>query len=387
MLLTDFAARTESIPRDHKSIPDLWPVAIDYGFSAVKGFAPNKYFCFPNCAVKLDSYQAVTEADEKNIILEDAEGLWIIGEKAHQILSSSGVMNYESDLYNRNRYFTAVFRALLKAGLGFALSGNHLRKYHDETVVLQTGLPPEYMSGDDFQMLKDSIAGDYDFCLTFGKKQKRQISFTIKPEHIFIMAQPMGSLFSVIMDDKAKQSSTDLQILSSNTLILDPGFKTLDLYEIMSGMFKGSRTFESLGMLEIYRRTILECQKTDHVKMSVSGMQKALLQGYMQAFDYQTLSSKKIDFSERLFANTNAVCEEALHKVFSIYNYLQDHNYLVVTGGTGNAWFPYIKDTLSQMDGLTVLPANVKDPALSMVYSNVRGYYYYLIRMLLNSRR
>lgn len=386
MQLTDYAAKTENIFRENKSIPDLWPIAIDFGYSAVKGFSPNKVFCFPNCAIKMNSYNSLMEPSEKDIVLEDSDGIWIIGEKAHEMISSETAHNYENELYARNRYLTPLFKALIKVGLGIAVTGNRYHKYHGETIILQTGLPPEYMEPDDMDMLKESLIGDYDFDLRFGRGSKKHYHFSISSMNVSIIPQPMGSLFSTIMDAQALQSDSDLKILSSNTLVLDPGFKTLDIYDISAGIFHGSQTFESLGMHEIFSRTAAEFKQTYRSSITVSSMQRAIRKGFISAYDKKAMSRKNIDFSDILQKHTDAVCDEAIEKLLSLYNFLQEYDYLIVTGGTGNVWFPRIEKKFSNMDGLIILPANIKDPSLSTTYSNVRGYYLYLVGMLSNRR-
>ena len=148
MLLSDYATKTEIMNRVMATVPDLWPIGIDYGFSSVKGISPNKIFCYPNCAVPTTSFSTLLDCTEHDILLKDAEGLWIIGEKAHDIISPENAMNYESEMYERNRYFSPVFRALMKVGLGIALQSNYCRKYNGEPIMIQTGLPPEYKELD-----------------------------------------------------------------------------------------------------------------------------------------------------------------------------------------------------------------------------------------------
>ena len=53
--------------------------------------------------------------------------------------------------------------------------------------------------------------------------------------------------------------------------------------------------------------------------------------------------------------------------------------YLVVTGGTGEAWWYMIKDEFKGLKTLTVLSGN-ENSELPFTFSNVRGYYFYLYR-------
>ena len=58
---------------------------------------------------------------------------------------------------------------------------------------------------------------------------------------------------------------------------------------------------------------------------------------------------------------------------------LLDMDYLVVTGGTGEAWWHMIKDEFKGLKSLTVLSGN-ENSDLPFTFSNVRGYYFYLYR-------
>lgn len=386
MILTDYATRTELQPRKNLSVDGLWTIGLDYGFSGIKGFAPNKVFCFPNCAIKTDENNPLLDTTDNDIIVSDDTGTWIIGERAHEIISPTNAMNYESEMYERNRYFSPFFGALMKAGIGIALMSNQIGKYHGEPIMIQTGLPPKFRM-QDTEMLIDALSGDYDFDLKIGKGSVMHFRFLIPKENIFVIDQPMGSLISTVTDNNGLQSQADYQILKSNTLIFDPGFKTLDIYDISAGTFNDSNTFDTLGMHEIFRRTVDELHKKYGTNISVANMQTALRRGYVKSFDRRKLGSQKIAFDQMLADKTKEVCMDAIQKLLSIYDYLQNHDYFVITGGTGNAWYPIIEEYFKNMETLTILCANKNDVSLSNTYSNVRGYYLYLVGKLLRRRR
>lgn len=388
MSVSEYMTKTQTIAWKNKTVPDTWPVAIDYGFSGVKMFAPNKVACFPNCAVKVDSFDDVLYTSETDIILRDGDGCWVIGEKAHEIISSTNAMNYESEMYGRNRYFSPIFRALMKVGLGMCMCGNHIRRYQGEEIFVQTGLPPKYKD-EDMELIKESLAGDYDFEMRLGKGTFQHYAFTIREENIKVIDQPMGSLYAAITDGDGNQNQADFGILRSNTLVFDPGFKTLDIYDIAAGMIKkeNSNTFESLGMHEVFRRVVEEAQKKYHSGITIAGMQNTLRRGYFTSFDRKSLKNTKIDLDEILRHYTEEVCEEAIQKLLSIYNYMQGHDYMIITGGTGDAWFPIIQERFNEMGSLDIISANRYLPQLPNTYSNVRGYYYFLYGYLSHTRR
>ncbi len=384
MNLSDYVTRTEINHRVNKNVQTAWTIGIDYGFSGVKGFAPNKVFCFPNCAVQVDTFESLVNASDHDILLKDKDGLWIVGEKAFDIMSPENAMNYESEMYERNRYFSPSFKALMKVGLGIGLSGNHFRKYKGEPILVQTGLPPKYKEFNDASLITEALAGDYEFELRIGKSPFQRFRFTIKSSNIFVMDQPKGALFSAITMNNGSFCPDGEDILKSNTLVVDPGFKTLDLFDISAGIVKGTgNTFDTLGMYEVFRRTVDDTNNTYGTRLTVSGMQKALKKGYVSSFrrSQGRIQSTKLtsEFEALLDKNTREVCDEAVQKLFSIYDYLQEHDNLIITGGTGDAWKAAIEDQFKDMDSLRILSADRNDPNLTNIYSNVRGYYYFLV--------
>ena len=384
MLLSNYTTKTEIRDRENKTVDGFWPVGIDYGFSAVKGFSPNKIFCFPNCAVPVDSFASLVDPSSEDIYLRDKNGMWIIGAKAHELIKSGEAMNYEPELYGRNRYFSPSFRAVMKAGLGIALIGNTVKKYQNEPIVVQTGLPHEYKSTDT-DLLMDTLEGTYDFDLRVGTKPFQHFHFVIERKNIMrLMDQPMGSLFSAITDDNGEQGALGRKVLTSDTLVFDPGFKTFDTYEVASGKFRSSNTYDTLGMHEVFQRTVRDLRKKYNADLSVLGMQDLLRKGYVVSLTREMgrIKTYRKSFDDELEKNTKDVCMEAIQKVLSVYNYLQYHDYLIVTGGTGNAWFSIIEDYFRDMENLTILSANRNDTTLSNTYSNARGYYFFLIGML-----
>lgn len=62
---------------------------------------------------------------------------------------------------------------------------------------------------------------------------------------------------------------------------------------------------------------------------------------------------------------------------------IQNLDYLIVTGGTGESRFDMIEDALSGLT-VTVIKGNENAPDLPFVFSNVRGYYMSAYLRLLN---
>lgn len=64
------------------------------------------------------------------------------------------------------------------------------------------------------------------------------------------------------------------------------------------------------------------------------------------------------------------------------YSGLFAYDYLVLTGGTGAAWEPYIREYFKDMDRLSIVMGNENCPDTDVIFCNVRGYYMYLINSI-----
>ena len=103
------------------------------------------------------------------------------------------------------------------------------------------------------------------------------------------------------------------------------------------------------------------------------------IDGIVYGYDRKSRSSFEIDISEILEEKNRDVCMRAVNKIRSMYNDLLDMDYLVVTGGTGEAWWDMIKNEFQGLRSLTVVPGN-DTSNLPFTFSNVRGYYFHLYR-------
>lgn len=385
MNLQDYVTRNEIISRQNRDVPDKWTIGIDFGFSSVKGFAPNKVFCFTNCAKILDGKDDTLAVDDSDIVLREGENVWLIGGLASSRLSSEEAGNIENDLYGRNRFDTVLFEALKKAGLGIALSGNTFREYRGEPIIVQTGLPPKYLDDakPDSARLKRSLAGSYDFELKVGHGRFTRFQFEISEENIFLMSQPKGAMFSAISNSDITPAADSMNIVKSKSIVFDPGFMTLDVYDIQKGALRATNTFDKLGMYEILRRTSKDIARMYHNAIEIPDLQEALKLGYVDVYD--DLVDRRLDkeLENLIEKNTKEVFDDAARSLLAFTNYMRDYRYLIVTGGTGDAWLPAIREKFKTLQHLTVIGANRNDTSLSNIYSNVRGYYLSLVRSVM----
>ena len=94
------------------------------------------------------------------------------------------------------------------------------------------------------------------------------------------------------------------------------------------------------------------------------------------------MKRKSCSFADILKENSQKVCEETVSKMKSVHEYFTDCDYIIATGGTYDAWAEQFNAVFGEMEGLKIIPGNINDPVFSNIYSNVRGYYFFLCSRL-----
>lgn len=379
----DFKTKTIFRERENIAVDGVWSVALDIGYSAVKGFSNNSIYCFPSYARKITSAMlGFGSANPNDIQYKDNETgeIWSVGEAAQNMITSDETRDSNESLYGRNRYYSDMFKVIARVGLGVGMLKNNFGSPEGKTLVVQTGLPPAYLKSDTY-MLQDVLSGLHDFSIKIGNNPWVSLCFDLPIENVSVMAQPMGTLLSISTDNEGKPIKDAAKYFKSNMLIFDPGFGTLDIFNIKNRLIESTETFDHLGMKRVLTETANTIFKRYHQEIKVPAMQKCLATGTVTCFDRKERRTTLVAFDDILDDCNKKVCYEALTKIDSIYNNLFDYDYLVVTGGTGAAWSDIITDYYKNMSNITIIKGNQNDD-LPYIFSNVRGYYMYLISRL-----
>lgn len=386
----DFKTRTEILTHKNLNAGNVWPVALDIGYSGVKGFSPNKVFCFPSFArEKTPEMTVVGNPKNTDIFYRDEKGVeWFVGSFAQDILNTSDTNDSVNTLYNRNRYFSPMFLVLARVGIAIGLKENNIGKFDCEkhSLFLQTGLPPAYRK-QDTPLLIEALEGHHEFSMKIGSGPWQNYAFDLTPQTIDVMDQPLGSVYSA---SKTNDGSTVVGMdgrayVDSRMLVFDGGFGTLDVYNIINRSILGSNTFDELAMKAVFQKTCDEIMRRYGKFIPVHTIQPYLESGTISVLNRKKHSTEQYDIHEILQSCSQAVCQKALERIEGIYNNLEDYEYLLVTGGTGAAWLGYIQEHYKDMHTLQVITAN-QNENLPPIYSNVRGYYIYRVLRILSGR-
>ena len=354
------------IPKGKKFV-----IGLDIGYSAVKCFYEKGYFCFPSYVRKLDSDLFIY--GEQDILYRDMEtgNQYIIGRTAQEMISTSETNVTESELFSRNRYRSKSFKILCNIAMAFALD----YKSDEREIVVQTGLPTAYEKADT-PAIKKALLKPAHFQLKIGTGEWKEYNFSVEEKNIFVMPQPSGSLYSALIRQDGTYMPDAKRILFSNILVMDIGFGTFDYFGIKKQKPVCKESLDNVAMKQVLKETSNRIMDTLHEEIRVPAMQSALGTGLIACVDMDAMKSEEKPLAPFLEDANNKVFKEAIESAYNITGGFLDYNYILVTGGTGEAWLEKIKDYFSGLKTVKVITGNGNDH-LPMIYSNARGYYMY----------
>lgn len=378
----DFKTKTMIRPKENPSVEGKFLVGIDVGYSGCKIFSQNKVALFPCYARQVDGELLAASYDDTDIWYQDAKTkqTWAVGETAIGMMSSRETNDNAMSMYSRSRYEDPMFLVILRVGLAIGMMKNDFGSAQDKELFVETGLPAAYMM--DEWALKDAFCQNHEFAVKIGNNPWQKFNFSLDEDHVMVTSQPKGTLYSSIISENGDFVENSARILKSRALIFDAGFNTLDLVRNMNGIIDSNCiSYDDLGMKEVFMETAATVEKKYHEHIEVPYMQYILKTGILQGYDRKARSTIDIDIAAILDEKNEAVCRRAINKIRGMYNDLLDMDYLIVTGGTGEAWWNIIKDEFKGLRTLTVLSGN-ENSDLPFTFSNVRGYYFYLYRTI-----
>ena len=353
-------------------------IGLDMGYSGAKGFYENGNFCFPNFCRKITG-ELFGELNRNEFVYEDLDTgeKYYVGDIATKSLKADSVVT-EDNLYGRNHYLHAEFLVIARTALAFALW--EIPETDGSNIFLQTGLPPKYLSTDE-PYLRNALQREHHFAVSSGSERK-EFHFELKAENIDVMYQPMGTYYSVVFDNDGKMTPIVREYMNSNLLVFDGGFGTLDKFMICEKQVDTKDTNADLGMRRVLDETRKLIKSDLGVDISIPAMQACLQTGKVKKMDMINMKVDEYPIEGYLEKANALVREEAFEDIKS---YVFDIRYLIMTGGTGAAWYSYFKERLSGMSSLSVIQGN-QGSGLPSIYSNARGYYMYRLGCLRSSR-
>lgn len=349
-------------------------VALDLGYSGTKIYIESGYVCFPSYAKKIE-HGMMGISDEKDIFYRDETGLYMVGYNAQNMTDAMSTNDTDGELFSRKRYADKRFKIITNVALALAIR----RKNDNRDVFIETGLPSSYMNDSD--ALKKAICKPAEFEIKRGSGEWESYKLEFTDNQVDVIPQPSGALYSVMTKSDGQFIDNVKEIIAGNTLIMDIGFGTFDFYGLKNRMIECKDSSDEIGMRKVLESTSKKILDDTGEEIRVASMQRKLEEGKFEAVNEDDLTSETKSISPYLEKATDEVFNEAMNKAKSVTNSFRGYNNLIISGGTGEAWFDKIKDRLKGMKTLKVIPANINDHE-PLIYAVARGYYLYCYRTL-----
>lgn len=375
---TEFKFHDLKIPSVCKSNEE--PVAIDVGYGGVKVFSMHGMHSFPSILfrVKRDSTFLDNETDIKYI--DENGNLWYIGDRARDSLEPGSRQIDSDEFYSEKRLETDEFLILMRISIYLGLCNSDFQfNLNNKRIRLCTGLPEEDVERDSSKLRK-IISGHHYFKISIGGREFVKVNFDIEEDDIEILSQPQGTIYSMAFDIYGNIPREDL-IIDKNVLVLDGGMYTFDTYLSNRADQGISKTWEDFAMHEVHLhvRDIIK-EKTGRY------INEFDIEKYMM--DDRNPSTIRYDGNQRYYfgdAYLNTVKEMAtalVKKLKRTYDNFNDVDTVIVTGGTGKAYYPYLEQ-LIPVDEIMLAERN--DTALGhfdAIFSNVVGFFKFIVYLI-----
>lgn len=394
---TDFSFHSLVIPFLKEL--NIEAVAIDIGYNGLKTYSIYGKHLIPSLPIKMGKANRLDNSgigsNPTYILYKDENDfVWFVGDLARDMIDS-GKKTYNYDiLYGRNRTTTPEYQVLLRTGIALSLikDMDDLKKPNfkikTDNLKVMTGLPEDWMNDKD--KLISVFTGVHKFSLKIGNSDWIPVSFELnqnKEKDVYVMSQPKGTIFSLATSVYGQITKPEL-LLSNNVLVFDGGFGTNDIYYMKKGQKASSTSFTDNAMVEVYKSTcadILQATKGSR-EIRVYEIDKYIETDYKVPYT-ETVNGKitkqTFDFRQAMDNNIEDFAGDAFERMNNLYQGFQDVDYVICTGGTGEAYHPHFERDI---------PTNVilaenhdgKNPAenFTPVYSNVIGFFCNLVGTL-----
>lgn len=369
----NFRVGTEWIARENGNHPNFHIIGGDFGNSANKTWGPHGMSRFPGYAVRMGRSAQVLSPRPSTIQIEDLDAgvRWLVGEQAQEQLSARDKSVSEEEQYSRYRWRSPMFRPLVMASLGSSFRD---KGEQHKRVILQTALPDNEMR-EDRSEYREVLSGRFRFRLKKGDGDFREFDIEILRDDIYVMEQARATLFSACMDSAMNATPDRDRIMSRDTLVMDGGFGTLNVYPFRAGVIMRGSSYRDLGMEQVLHDTCERFHAQYGVQVPVPAMQRYLAKGTIRVPLKGKRGAKEQPFGDILEAASKEVCLKALDRIDQSFSFAEYEN-VILGGGTCAAWEGYIREWLKEYEGLTVIPAG-RNENVDPVFTVSRGLFEY----------
>jgi plasmid segregation protein ParM len=278
--------------------------------------------------------------DPHNIMYREHEGdrEWFCGKLAIEQAGDDELFDsHKRRLFSPTWFREQEYLIMFRVSTGLMLQGS-------TEPVVAVALPTDnYIDYKD--ELKRRLIGKHSFEVKQGNLPWRKIEFEIKQENLFVISQPMATLFHIALDREGKLLNEDLFI--QKVSINDLGFGTSDIETLHGETIIKRQSFTSrhamLGVYQNLTKRLLEF--TRNADKDGNGKEYPLwsLPRIVRSGEI-SFKGKSYDVSAIVQESIKEVGEALVDEVWHRLDYGDDITYIILTGGASIPFKPFYRE-------------------------------------------
>lgn len=282
-----------------------------------------------------------------NVLVDDTE--WVAGIR---VTTSTKIRRHLTPDYKRTQEWKALFNAAL------------INSQWKEIDLLVLGLPCDEVytaNNNEVKYLESYAKGVHQVA-----KDKQ-----VTVHKVLVVAQPLGSIAGYFVADASPEEKKDM-LGQATTLVVDPGYYSLDIVVLKDGGIAKETSFSSQNSV---RAICQEAERQINAKFPNSPCQLGEIEEQIRKKSYtMPLAGKPYDFSDELTAACETVAQNAITEIESR---LHSHNIYprvtMLTGGGANLYAKTFKKL--HTDKLLVAKAPVVLNCFGYLYWGIKELY------------
>lgn len=266
------------------------------------------------------------------------------------------VGKYISTNIGEGRYKNKNYKNFVESVLALALYKSDIENLEEEKHKLKvvTGVPSREKGTILEEELKQAVEGNH-----IVKINGEEITFTV--EVLKILAQPLGTIFSYLLENDGNNSYIELK--NEYVGVIDIGTGTTDIDGIEElKVVEGDRDTFDIGSYHIYQKIAdaINC-KNPYAKATFISVEKQFLNE-----EYKVSKRVYVPMKDIKETVINESIEDLLTKIQTRWQGFQKFDRIFLTGGTSNI---VVKQVCKTIEGITFVENNQ--------IANANGFYNY----------
>lgn len=349
---------------NQNKLSKLLLISVDPGFDFLKVVINGTSFKLPFNVEKTDEKQFNNmKVDENFMLYRNGENeTWRIGTYARDLIfQNKDVKELEvkmNEFYTEKRFVTEEFAigvssAIAKALFNYSQDENNdfsLDNLDEYSIYLVVALPHAIREDYNGPVIS-SLEGEHSFELTIGTSSPIKFEYKLPSDQIITTSQTIAAIYNETADDEGNLDEEKNFYLSNGpTLVIDGGYYTMGLVPVsVGGSIDNSKTesdsLHAMKNVNIKVADEIKDKRPDakHYTIEYLANKDDGKLKYLNKTDGNKVVKQEIDIKGIKKEKVKEVCDEFIEHLNNKYNSLLDFNYVLVTGGTGNEYYPHLK--------------------------------------------